>query len=148
MSDFLAEFLGHAAVGFYVFLIDYLVVQRRDIIITAGRRLQKALRLPDCLCVVLDEDPGLMDDQIREAATIMGGSLLFATIPLLFVGQERRLLVASVVVWNIINPTCATLIVWLLLILEKRRISSLRLQGIVPAEEGVERAMLSAALFV
>lgn len=48
-----------------VVLIDKQVVERRDRIVRKGRQLQKALRLPECLCVIAHAEPGILHRDLR-----------------------------------------------------------------------------------
>jgi len=95
------------------------------------------------VCAVLDDDPGLMDDEIRFVASIMGLSLLFALCPLLFLGGVWRDFIAAIVVFSIINPICFAFAMWLYLIIEKRRVSKSTLAGDRPYRRRIGRGYVA-----
>ncbi|KAF3763298.1 hypothetical protein M406DRAFT_73915 [Cryphonectria parasitica EP155] len=62
-----------------VVVIDRLVVAQSDTIIQRGRQTQRALHLPQCMCVFSDEDPGMSRREIRMAGKLLGlATLAFA----------------------------------------------------------------------
>ncbi|KAI6084140.1 hypothetical protein F4821DRAFT_177838 [Hypoxylon rubiginosum] len=114
------SFLGLATAMLHI--VDKLIVQRRELVIRLGRQAQRILHVPECLRVFSDEEPGMLDGDIRMAGTCLIISYLIATTPFLV----ATLLGASL--WGpgtwtlgIANPLCVSIVVLVELIKSKRK---------------------------
>ncbi|KAI2618604.1 hypothetical protein GGS26DRAFT_595896 [Hypomontagnella submonticulosa] len=109
-----------------IYTIDKQIVQRRDVLVRYGRQVQKTLDLPDCICVFTAEDPGMADDDIRLAGMFLSFSLFFACLVTFGrVSSRGTIWDPYVLGFGVVNPVCTFILVWLMLILAKRR----RLRG-------------------
>ncbi|KAI1659236.1 hypothetical protein F4813DRAFT_395170 [Daldinia decipiens] len=109
--------------GATMILIDAKIVQRRDTIVQRGRELQNSLRIPSCLRVFAEEDPGILKENLRTAAHFLVLACAMAVLGVLVVFLNWTVWDSSVLGVAIISPFCMVLIVWLGLILGRRKIS-------------------------
>jgi hypothetical protein len=123
-ARFMAECCFRTSLTVYLVVIEYQIVQRRDVLITHGRKVQNMLHLPKGMCVFSEEDPGMPDDDIRVSAMSLSISFTLAILAILLVACTK----ATVVFWDpwilgfvVVNPICVTVTVWLLLALSKRK---------------------------
>jgi len=59
-------------------------VERRELVIWWGRKTQNLLRIPQCLRVFADTDPGMLDADIRSAVCMLipvAGSISLGDMP-------------------------------------------------------------------
>lgn len=120
-----------------VLVVDKLIVQRRELVIKRGRQMQRMLHIPECLTVFTEVDPGMPDSDIRMAGSFLGVPYFVA----LMVSLAAIRLRASpwsrwIWTWCIAVPFCMTILVWLWLIMSKRkRLCHLRSQADSKAED-------------
>ncbi|OTA95733.1 hypothetical protein M434DRAFT_186371 [Hypoxylon sp. CO27-5] len=128
MSDACAEcMLGVVFRIFFtgaVILIDKLIVQRRPSIVHLVRQLQNIIHLPKCMHIVASTDPGMGDEDLRLAAQFLGLGGFFAMF-----GWIRAL--DQGIFWDSLVlglafgvPGCLTVVVWIMLVLARRRLVS------------------------
>ncbi|KAL7624671.1 hypothetical protein AAE478_006241 [Parahypoxylon ruwenzoriense] len=105
-----------------LFIIEKQIVQRRELVIRLGRQAQRILHMPECLCVFTEEEPGMLDSDIRMAGTCLSISYLFASLAVLG-ATTLRASFRDPWVWTfgIAIPLCVSMLVWLMLIESKRR---------------------------
>jgi hypothetical protein len=131
-GDLIVQIICRGFFSLYVFMVEYHVIQkRRHTIIARGRQFQEKLRLPQCIRPFSDQDPGMLDSDMRRAATVFGFSWLFSTIGL-WVGIPIKGTILDPIVIGLVfvNPICMICIVWLDLVLAKRyRLRYLRRTG-------------------
>ncbi|KAI0894990.1 hypothetical protein F4806DRAFT_471374 [Annulohypoxylon nitens] len=104
-----------------LYISEKLFVRQRALIIRGGRLIQKILHIPEFLCVVTEEEPGMLDHDIRLAGTCLMFSYLVASPGIWCIIKVWDL------IWNplfficaVANPICTSLVVWIMLILSKR----------------------------
>lgn len=107
------------------FIIEHYIVERRELVIRHGRQLQRYLRLPDCLCIFAETDPGMLDDDIRLASMLLAIAS-FSSILGLLAGIAEGTISHAVLIAGIVLPTCLIILLWLLLCLSRRRLVSSR----------------------
>ncbi|KAI1461005.1 hypothetical protein F4805DRAFT_454454 [Annulohypoxylon moriforme] len=106
----------------FLFIADKLFVQRRQSVIWIGRRTQRILHIPECLCVFTEEDPGMLDSDIRMSGTVLILTYFMAGMAMLSTTVMRPdARVAWLCFSGIILPLSSLMIIWLGLILSKRR---------------------------
>ncbi|KAI1094967.1 hypothetical protein F5B19DRAFT_393917 [Rostrohypoxylon terebratum] len=123
-----------------LYISEKLFVRQRTWIIQGGRRIQKILHIPKCLCVVTEEEPGMLDHDIRKAGTCLIVSYLLTIPGIWCIIKERDLFWNPLIfIFVVVNPPCSSLVVWLMLILDKReRLRRLALKG---DQEVVDRSL-------
>lgn len=150
-GDFIANVFCRCCLGVYLFMIEREVIQkRRHVVIARGRQFQEKLHLPEYLRPFTDKDPGMLDSDMRRAATILGVSWLLSTMGL-WVGipTKGKILDPAVMGLAFVNPVCAISIVWLDLVLAKRyRLRCLRRTGRMQAEPSFESDIAGLWAFV
>ncbi|KAI1739480.1 hypothetical protein F4680DRAFT_448858 [Xylaria scruposa] len=124
MEDLIALFiqiLCHGVGVAIVIVIDKLVVRRRDGIVRIVRRVQATLRIPPCLSVVSDIDPGITDEALRcgtELAVFLGLGSLILFIVVLMVGKLKT---PRGFIAGIVAPAFITISVWIYFIRARKR---------------------------
>lgn len=131
-GELIGQILCRGFFSLYVAMIEYYVIQkRRDAIIARGRQFQEKMRLPEYLRPFSEQDPGMLDSDMRTAAIMFGFSWFFSTIGI-WIGIPIKGTILDPVVISLVfvNPTCAICIAWLALVLSKRhRLRHLRRTG-------------------
>lgn len=129
-SEVFAQCLGRLYAAALVIIVERQIVQRRDLVIRYGRRLQRFLRLPEYMCVVSETDPGMLDQDIRIGAEL----LCFLCVPMCVSGLVLAVAFGTlghpvVIGLTIVGPGCIAVIAWLVLILRKRSRPARQLQA-------------------
>ena len=78
LGEFATQVIGRSVVSVAIVIIDRQVDQRREIITRKTRQLQDLLRMPECLRIITDTDPGMPDDEIRLSLQFLGFSCLLS----------------------------------------------------------------------
>lgn len=101
--------------------IENHIVYRRHIVIKIGRQIQHRLKIPECLRVITAEDPGLTDVDIRISTFMLCCSFFLAALAFCLVMLGGSLSDNWIFCIAVVNPCCVCVLVWLRLILGKRR---------------------------
>ncbi|RMJ19041.1 hypothetical protein CDV36_001267 [Fusarium kuroshium] len=150
-GDLIAQILCRGCLSLYIFMIEHEVIRkRRDAIIARGRQFQEKPRLPEYLRPFADQDPGMLDSDMRRAATMFGFSWLFSTIGLWFgIPIKGKILDPVVIGLGFVNPICVICIVWLDLVLAKRyRLRYFRRTGRLLGEPSLESDIGALWIFI
>ncbi|KAK5652631.1 hypothetical protein OQA88_10224 [Cercophora sp. LCS_1] len=158
MSQFLGELLvqliGRVIVGGLIMsvvaFVDRNIVPRRNIIVRRGRAIQNALHISRHICVFADEEPGMLDKDIRLAAEVLVLAGFFSNFALLILVLDPREVTPYWLLFipGIVIPGCLLFFLWLYLVKSKRRLEArLRDEKVVdhgdgdPGVEGTFNAM-------
>lgn len=149
ITDTMGEVLGkicidiswRSIVSAIFWAVEKPIVQRRGVIIRQGCRIQKALRIPECLTAFTEGDPGMLDSDIRCAATFLVIAQLLSGLALLIeLSQGRpRSWVAIWCIFGVAVPLCTLSVTWLGLVLSKKA----RLSRLSDTEKGAANADIS-----
>ncbi|KAI0103113.1 hypothetical protein F4776DRAFT_668904 [Hypoxylon sp. NC0597] len=105
-----------------LFIVEKQIVQRRELVIRRGRQAQRILHVPECLTVFTEEEPGMLDSDIRLAGTCLSISYFFASLAIFCVATlGASIWGPSFWIFGIANPLCVSTVIWLMLIESKRR---------------------------
>ncbi|KAI1354187.1 hypothetical protein F5Y01DRAFT_321841 [Xylaria sp. FL0043] len=101
-----------------VVFADRLIVQRRELIVRIGRRLQTIIHLPQCLCAFTAHDPGISKRSLRNSCFLIMFSLTISSVMALAIcfGGPGALIIGL----SIMNPIVCSLIVWIVLAITKQ----------------------------
>ncbi|KAI1773128.1 hypothetical protein F4818DRAFT_443488 [Hypoxylon cercidicola] len=115
------------------YIIDKLIVQRRELVVRLGRGAQRILHIPECLCVFIEEELGMLDSDIRMTGTLLSFTYLIAGLAVVVrpAGAGGDLWGPWICIFGISFPLGMSLLAWFMLLLSKRR----RLSG-TPREAG------------
>ncbi|KAH7002307.1 hypothetical protein EDB80DRAFT_809239 [Ilyonectria destructans] len=122
MGEFCLNIIVRGFLTVCVILIDKHIVGRRDTVVRLGRQCQDLLRVPECMRVFADIDPGMQNREIRMAAEMLGlAGLLNAFGVLILVAKGTFL---STPAWCIgaVAPCVLVLVLWVMLLVSKRRL--------------------------
>ncbi|KAI1299911.1 hypothetical protein F5Y03DRAFT_365120 [Xylaria venustula] len=114
--------LGRAVVnGMLIFLVDKLIVQRRDVIVPKVRRLQSAFKIPPFLFVVSDTAPGIEQKELRAGAELVtfGGTACLGIFGLVALHGKVKSVWGAV--FGIAFPVFIVILTWAFLISARRR---------------------------
>jgi len=104
---------------------DRQIIARRELIIRWGRRAQNTLRVPHCLRIFADTEPGMLDGDIR-GATVMalgtGASINIGLLALFLVKPADKLRNWLCFGLLVIYPVGMILVEWFALVLSRRRL--------------------------
>ncbi|RKU48569.1 hypothetical protein DL546_008174 [Coniochaeta pulveracea] len=124
-GELLAEFIGQVVVRSIItaviLLVDKYIVQRRDAVIRGGRQAQNRLRMPECLRVFTETDPGMSDEAIRDSAYLIVFCCFLTVFASLVALVKETVLDKFVLGFGVVGPACVLSLLWLGLILSKRR---------------------------
>jgi hypothetical protein len=125
MSEVLGDVVMNVVVRSFltagVIIIDKQVVQRRDIVIRRGRQLQDLLRIPQCIQVITDTDPGMPDGEIRMSAEFLGLCCFISAFGLVLALAKGRIWDPWVLSFGATAPGYLLSVLWLVLVVSKRR---------------------------
>lgn len=105
----------------FVVLVDRLIIQRRESIIRWIRKTQDFLRLPECLRVWADIDPGMLEEDVRIGAEVLFGAGLFFNLGLLILWASSGPATLSGWIFWFGIPACMVIVMWVVLALRLRR---------------------------
>ena len=103
-----------------VYVIEKHIVQRRDSVILRGRQLQDLLRLPECMRVFSETDPGMPDKDIRQGAEVLSICGFVSALGGLSALTKWTIWDPWVMVPGVAVPGSAFCLLWLGLALSKR----------------------------
>ncbi|KAK3998150.1 hypothetical protein QBC44DRAFT_386463 [Cladorrhinum sp. PSN332] len=133
IGQLVAEFIGRCLITSVILFIDKHVVERRDLIIRSGRKVQNRLAIPQCLRVFADTDPGMLDSQIREATFALFYAGIMANLGLLLAvlvltdnipGSTKGFPVLIFLLMAVV-PLCIVIVLWIVLAQSRRRLERL-----------------------
>lgn len=119
----LSGFCVYSVWSAVIILVDAQIVQRRDTIVQRGRELQNSLHIPNCLRVFAEADPGMLKEDLRAAAHFLVLACAMVVFGVLVAFLKWTVRDSSVLGAAVIGPLCIVLLVWLGLILGRRKIS-------------------------
>ncbi|KAI2466911.1 hypothetical protein F4781DRAFT_331893 [Annulohypoxylon bovei var. microspora] len=104
-------------------IVNVTIIKRRDTVAQLGCQLQKALGIPEWLCVIADEGPGITDESLR-AFFMM---LIF--LPLISVYSYALLVPLYGTFWNfkaigmiVVFPLTMAIMTWTRMTISKREL--------------------------
>lgn len=145
-----ASVTWRSIVTIIIWIIEKQVVSRKHRVIAVGRHLQHLLHVPECLSVFTFEDPGMADDDIRLSALVICSSV-FGVFLAFFVIMPIQETIWSgwILGFGIANPCCVCILVWVqLIVARRRRLSRRDLHGALESDsdggmEGLLRSLWS-----
>ncbi|KAH8683493.1 hypothetical protein BGZ61DRAFT_534934 [Ilyonectria robusta] len=122
-----------------VIAIDKHIVGRRDTVVRLGRQCQDLLRVPECMRVFADVDPGMQNGEIRMAAEFLGLAGLLNALGVLILVAKGTFWCTPAWCIGAVFPGVLVLVLWTALLVSKRRLlrsPALLKDPIAAAEEG------------
>lgn len=124
LGKFITQVIIRSILTGAAIIIDKHIVQRRDLVIRRGRQVQNWLGLPEWACVFSEKDPGMLDADIRAAAMALFVTCLVATLGMVAAYSRGTFWDPWALALGVVIPGCLVILIWLVLILSKRRRNS------------------------
>ncbi|KAI1393392.1 uncharacterized protein F4822DRAFT_384501 [Hypoxylon trugodes] len=133
MSEDLGKFIGfivvHIILTLHLYLVDRFVkrciLPRRPQIVYWGRRTQSTLHIPERLHIFSVAEPGILDEPLRNAVMMLSMIGLISSLGLLAWCVKGTFRDPVVWVLGFAMPAFCMLLLWLGLIIARRRFESL-----------------------
>ena len=147
MTELVLEVVGRTIMVIYLFVIEKQIVERQEWINETSRRIQDALKIPECLWIVGNAEPGIDKGTIRVHSTILSIFFIISSMLMCASIALQDLWVPSL---GVIILTCITCVLCLSILLHKRtRLKQLADCGhVISTDEGFKSSTAARLSFV
>lgn len=103
-----------------ILVIDWLVMRRKESIISNGRYIQDSLHLPETLQIFAKTDPGMQDRQLHTGSHVLVLIWLSQALGLLAALGTEKVWSLAVLIPGLVVPLCLFCILYLWLVISRR----------------------------